>query len=654
MKNFKLLISSILILLSTTVQSQDCSIGNVSYCYGNNENTVLTYCPDDPVTQTIVVKLNDYDFENGIDGIIIYDGSGTGGTELAQITGAGNSGFSYIGTRQSDGGDGCVTLNIVSNGSLSCATGSFGPTDWDVFCQTQCTPPVAALTADVTAFCSTEAINQTTAVTVNFDASTSTHGNGTSFNTYEWDFGDGTTEVTNTPTTSHTYANAGGYIASVVVTDDLACSSTNLADQLIQVSGAPTFNLSSDAPPGGVCEGTTFNLSGSQTPFSWTEPAQQPTAPPTELPDGTGQTFESSVVFNQFGNGDVIQDGANLTLTINMEHSYMGDLLMELVCPNGTRITLLSFMNNNMGNTNTGGATTSTGPPGLGQDYTFSMSAATLFNTATYDGQNMPSGSYRPDETFANLNGCPLNGKWTIEITDNFNQDDGTLFSWTLTLGAVDENKRSLESFSNTYPTTTWSGNGVSGTTATPDTDGTLPYTYTATDDFGCDYSGTLNVTVLASNDPACNSAPVITSASTTTFAENSTVVVIDVQSTDDSDSEGNGLVYSLTNNGADDALFSIDVSSGEIIFNSPPNYEMSQAANLDNIYEIEVQVCDVENACTTQAITITVTDVDEDGDGYINEAEPDDADPCNPDPEEGACQQNCDASGAVISKGNE
>ncbi|MEZ5538090.1 MAG: cadherin repeat domain-containing protein, partial [Thiolinea sp.] len=128
------------------------------------------------------------------------------------------------------------------------------------------------------------------------------------------------------------------------------------------------------------------------------------------------------------------------------------------------------------------------------------------------------------------------------------------------------------------------------------------------------------------------NNAPTITSASSTDFAENGTGTVIDVQATDDTDSEGSGLTYTFTGSGADDALFNIS-STGAITFKTTPDYEAPDDNGGDNTYNIQVRVCDSESACTTQAITINVTDEpeaapaspDTDGDGVPDGIDVDD-----------------------------
>ncbi len=103
------------------------------------------------------------------------------------------------------------------------------------------------------------------------------------------------------------------------------------------------------------------------------------------------------------------------------------------------------------------------------------------------------------------------------------------------------------------------------------------------------------------------NTAPTITSAATASVAENQTSA-IDVESTDDTDSEGSGLTYSLTG-GADAALFSIDADSGVVTFNAAPDFEAPSDANGDNDFEFLVTVTDSAGLTDVQDITVSVTD---------------------------------------------
>ena len=444
--------------IAAVMPPEPCTTGAVSYCYGNNETTEITYCSSDPDVEVAFVTLLDYSFESCCDKIEFYQGTGTSGTLLGSITGNGTSGYSYIGEYTANGGDGCVTVVITSDGSGSCADGGSTPTTWEVGCQTICYPPTAVLDVSTEEICSTEADNQDNSQTVVFSASNSIHNQGSSFTSYEWDFGDGSSVTTATPVVSHSYSNSGGYITSLVVTDDLGCESTALEEVLLKLSGTPTFDLSNDADPLGVCPGTEVTLNPNVTPYSWSEPEIQPDPDPTPLPDGTGSSYSSAVIFNQFGENDVISDGTNMTIMLNFEHSYVGDLDIDLVSPDGTRLNLLNFFTNGMGNCNVGGAgeySGGEGPPGAGDEYYFNVNAGTDFSSFSGPGStsavgvDIPSGTYAPDDSFAGFNGSPINGVWEIFITDNYNLDDGTLFTWSIDLGPIDAAKISLEEFDN-------------------------------------------------------------------------------------------------------------------------------------------------------------------------------------------------------------
>ncbi len=98
---------------------------------------------------------------------------------------------------------------------------------------------------------------------------------------------------------------------------------------------------------------------------------------------------------------------------------------------------------------------------------------------------------------------------------------------------------------------------------------------------------------------------PVITSASTASFAENSTGTAYTVTATDT-----NGLTYSLgTDN--DESLFNIDGTSGAVTFNTSPDFESPADANTDNAYVINLIASDGINV-VSQNVTITVTNVNE------------------------------------------
>ena len=84
--------------------------------------------------------------------------------------------------------------------------------DSDSLVVTPAQPPVAALTA-----------KSGSKGTVSFDASGSTDPDG-SIASYAWDFGDGQTATTTTPTTSHSYAKDGKFPATVTLTDSDNCS----------------------------------------------------------------------------------------------------------------------------------------------------------------------------------------------------------------------------------------------------------------------------------------------------------------------------------------------------------------------------------------------------------------------------------------------
>ena len=76
-----------------------------------------------------------------------------------------------------------------------------------------------------------------------------------------------------------------------------------------------------------------------------------------------------------------------------------------------------------------------------------------------------------------------------------------------------------------------------------------------------------------------------------------------------DADRPAEPLTYSIIG-GLDEAKFSIVSATGELTFITAPDFEVPADFNLDNIYEVVIQVSDGTNN-STQNISVQVTNVD-------------------------------------------
>lgn len=127
------------------------------------------------------------------------------------------------------------------------------------------------------------------------------------------------------------------------------------------------------------------------------------------------------------------------------------------------------------------------------------------------------------------------------------------------------------------------------------------------TDSTGAQATQTIAVTVNDVVETPPNQAPVITSAASVNAAENQAIAA-DVQATD---ANGDTLTYAIVA-GADAALFTIDSATGVLSFIAAPNFEAPADGDADNAYQVLVSVSDGIAPPVTQALTITVTNVNE------------------------------------------
>ena len=106
--------------------------------------------------------------------------------------------------------------------------------------------------------------------------------------------------------------------------------------------------------------------------------------------------------------------------------------------------------------------------------------------------------------------------------------------------------------------------------------------------------------------DPVINEPPAILSEAAVEVLENQTVA-LDVDASDDSNSEGDGLSYSISG-GADGGSFKLDAASGVLSFTNAPDYEIPGDANSDNDYDVQVTVTDEGGLSDVQDVVVSVT----------------------------------------------
>ena len=419
---------------------------------------------------------------------------------------------------------GCLTVRFVSGNSNE--ANGFNAV---VSCETKCQEIISSLDLNLTSPSpDTNYIAICPGTEVNFSANATFPENNAMYpqseasTSFEWVFGDGTTATGEN--VSHTYDGVGGYTVSLFATDDQGCVSSNSIDTRVVIAGNPYSNSN---PPAPICANDTlimdFDMLGiggtivEGDPYKHEISTTLGVTDTTYLPDGTGDCYETSVVFNCFDPGQTLDDPQDfLSLDINMEHTFIGDLEISIICPNAQELVLKSFTDD-LGGTGYGGGTVMGEPEpsddeiaGVGWDYSWTPITPTFGNMgaeAEASAGALAVGSYEPYGTFYDLVGCPLNGQWTIRVCDNWSADNGYIFSWEMTLNpdiAPDawEYTVGIDSYS-------WAAgphiiDQTSETiTINPPSEGFYNYTYNITDHYGCVWDTTIVVEVL--NSPNVN-----------------------------------------------------------------------------------------------------------------------------------------------------
>lgn len=353
---------------------------------------------------------------------------------------------------------------------------------------------------------------------------------------YYWNFGDLNYDTINfNNLAEHDWEAPIAYNLELKVLDtsfsylnNIGCKSENSINTMIRILKNPIIKVKA---PVDICSGTPFVLNvGYDTNSTILIDSIKIEKKESGLfdsiviiPDGpycSFESYESSIFFNEFLPNNIFDNVNDLkSICINMEHSFVGDLKIELICPSGQNVILKH-------NTHQGGAdfgipsTQSVGCdmspsnlPGIGWNYCFSnlyldnprgvisgnmpspidssntINKSKFFQTPVQAATNISSGWETTDlNGFNSLIGCPMNGEWKLKITDYWAADNGFVFKWKLDLGQM-----SSWDYQSSFDTVIVEGlnnyslsNDTVVITPLIDTAGLIRYGVNVIDEFGC------------------------------------------------------------------------------------------------------------------------------------------------------------------------
>ncbi|MGE0788187.1 MAG: hypothetical protein AB7S26_21120 [Sandaracinaceae bacterium] len=163
------------------------------------------------------------------------------------------------------------------------------------------------------------------------------------------------------------------------------------------------------------------------------------------------ESYRSTLNFIGFGGATFDSVNDITALCVTMEHSWLRDLEITLEAPNGSRVRLQRFLGQMGEEIYLGGANDcdddGTPVPGMGQRYCWTPTATrqSMLDYANGGGaldsvmdcnggssDMMPAGDYSAADDWSQLIGSPLNGTWTLSVTDLWPIDNGYIFEWTI------------------------------------------------------------------------------------------------------------------------------------------------------------------------------------------------------------------------------
>lgn len=483
--------------------------------YGSNESFTTVICPDQPghLAQLIFFAFDLSTQGPVLDMLRIHDGDSPAAPLIGNYSEQQLYGQVITASPQNPGG--CLTLVFTSGPD---GTGNFAAT---LSCILSCVAPTASLTTalgDTARLCAGESLV--------LDGAASLAAPGELLAVWTWSMSGLAPWTTNIPLDTVTFTEPGAFMVRLQVRDSVGCTSMNTTTAVVLVSGGTSFI--GTAVPEAACAGSEVVLSGHATlpPLTWSNGNTSSAGPPVVLPDGGGMLFSFPLTIDSADPNAIVTTPADLgDICLDLEHSYMGDLILDLECPNGQSVVLHQ---QGGGGTFLGDANDSGPGPGICWNYCFnttpehgtwaecSTNGPTPNVIATSQGTALAPGSYTPVQPLSNLVGCPINGEWTLYIADVLFIDDGYMCGWSIDLASPTDSSfiPLTPSLALDHPDSAyWSSpNGIvvngatPSATAVPPTGGSYPLTFTVIDSYGCQHDTTMVLHALM--EPVVDAGP--------------------------------------------------------------------------------------------------------------------------------------------------
>lgn len=498
-------------------------------------NFTYTICPDNPgdavSVSFVAFGLQTNPNPNNSDYLFIYDGPDAGSPSMGNYTGNALQGLPVTATVNNP--TGCLTFVFQDNGP-----GNELAPGWEanISCTTPCATPTSASSIIDPPLPNPDSLSIGVCLNqeITFGDAGSVAG-APEFNleNWIWNFDDGTIDtLTNAGNVTHSFDEPGEYIVNLSVLDNNGCVSLNLQPLQVLVSTIPLFNSFQSTP---VCAGSPAFVDGNPVQsVTWTALPPQVVAGETYLADGAGFSYTSELNFDFFEDGATLDDCDDLlSVTVNMEHSYMGDLDLTITCPDGTTVPLMSYPNGGGGCFLGEAVDDGSNIPGTGYDYGWSPNpdiatnindnsnwTATTYtdNAGNAENNNIANpGIYTAEGDLCDFVGCPLNGTWTFSVVDNLAIDNGYIFEWGLNL-----NPALIPGVTTFTPTiglnadsSYWTGPGIIAQDFDAnycdiilDEPGIYDYTFTVTNNFSCTFDTTLSIEVVEGPENSITAGP--------------------------------------------------------------------------------------------------------------------------------------------------